>query len=336
MKESPLVSVIIPVYNVEKYIVKCLESVVSQDIEANIELIVIDDCGTDNSILKVRDYAKKIEKSDRNIKIVSHFQNKGSAAARNTGVRMSTGKFLYFLDSDDSLPVNALKLLLDYSSYTNANIIQGQSISFSEDGKKISKLSIYNNSIIEGDSLWRIGTSWMPVAWNKLINKDFFIKNNLWFFEGFNWEDLAWSYHVALANPKIFIVQDYTYNYLIRKSSISRTMSEYHVDSFIQMVEVIKDLYVNKAKKLNSSKKAFACYERFRSIAIDYVYPKCPEWQRNKLFKSLSMYKVESFWFLLLNRDLDFRIKTKVLPLYFKSFGHYIIKLKSSLIKLIK
>ena len=104
MINSPKVSIIIPVYNVERYISECLESCIKQTLK-DIEIIIVDDCGSDKSIDIVKEYAKK----DSRIKIIKNNQNKGLFLARCEGLKSATGKYIISLDSDDFKPSHLAK-----------------------------------------------------------------------------------------------------------------------------------------------------------------------------------------------------------------------------------
>ena len=98
------ISVIIPVYNVEKYIRRCLLSVKDQKCEDfNIECLIVDDCSPDGSMTIVRDLIEKNDDKSITFTIISHEKNKGLSEARNSGIKASTGDYLYFIDSDDDI-----------------------------------------------------------------------------------------------------------------------------------------------------------------------------------------------------------------------------------------
>ena len=116
-KEEISVSVIIPVYNVEKYIEDCLNSVINQDLES-IEIICVNDGSTDNSQEILEKYLNKV----KNMKMINQ-ENKGLPDARNTGLKYATGKFVYFLDSDDMLKKNSLKDMYEFANCNNLYIL---------------------------------------------------------------------------------------------------------------------------------------------------------------------------------------------------------------------
>lgn len=114
------ISVIVPVFNTEKWIARCLESLNNQTFK-DYEVIIIDDCGGDNAIHIAEEFANK----DQRIRIIHHNENKGLMIARRTGYLNARGEFIMFLDSDDTLPPNSLKLLHSSISQVNADIVIG-------------------------------------------------------------------------------------------------------------------------------------------------------------------------------------------------------------------
>jgi len=121
----PVFSLIIPVYNVEKYLAECLDSCINQTFK-NIEIICINDCSPDKSDIILNEYSKK----DSRIKVITHEENKGQGGARNTGVETATGKYTWFIDSDDIIPLDACELLFSVINKINAHIIRFNSFNF--------------------------------------------------------------------------------------------------------------------------------------------------------------------------------------------------------------
>jgi len=118
-------SLIIPIYNVEKYLAECLDSCINQTFK-DIEIICINDCSPDKSDTILNEYANK----DSRIKIITHEKNKGQGGARNTGVAVATGTYTWFIDSDDMIPLDACELLFSVINKTNANIIRFNIVNF--------------------------------------------------------------------------------------------------------------------------------------------------------------------------------------------------------------
>lgn len=148
-----LISIIITVYNVEKYIRRCVESIQKQTIK-DIEIIVVDDASPDNSISIVEKMAQK----DNRIKIVRHEKNMGLMWARKTGYTAAQGEYITFCDSDDYLPTDALELLYKEAIYSEANIVSGNLTYVEANGKQtllFSKLKYGNDKVSAFKSLLR-------------------------------------------------------------------------------------------------------------------------------------------------------------------------------------
>lgn len=130
----PKVSVLVPVYNVERYISRCLESLLRQTMY-DIEIIVVDDCSPDSSMCIVKELAS----TDKRIKMIRHKQNMGLMWTRRTGYMAAKGDFITFCDSDDHLPLDALENLYTKALETGADIICGNFVRVSVDKKEIIK-----------------------------------------------------------------------------------------------------------------------------------------------------------------------------------------------------
>lgn len=150
------VSICVPVYNVEKYIARCLESILSQSYE-NIEVIVVNDCTPDKSMEIVQSYAD----SDNRIRIINHETNRGSMCARRTGYMAATGDYITFCDSDDTLPADAIKDLYSAAVTQNADIVSGIIQYIPVDGVSY----LWNNLLSNGTD--------RAAVYNSLLSKEF-------------------------------------------------------------------------------------------------------------------------------------------------------------------
>lgn len=170
MEERPLISVIIPVYGVEKYIAQCLESVINQTYD-NLEIIVINDGTKDRSAEIAKEYAKK----DRRIKVYD-FENGGLSVARNRGLFVATGDYIAFLDSDDWLECNFYSTLLGYMELHDLDMVKCGIIEKSSN-EKIGKTISFENELVldninkNGFNYYFSGMLW-TVVWNALYRKD--------------------------------------------------------------------------------------------------------------------------------------------------------------------
>ena len=219
------VSIIIPVYNVAPYIRRCLNSVVAQTFQ-DIECILVDDCATDNSMILVEDFINNYQ-GEIDFKTFHHSKNSGLSAARNTGIKESTGIFLYFLDSDDSITPDCIEtLLLLFSKYPDITFAQGNIL---QENGEISTYGfnddipeyIYEKEDIYKYLLSRITTS----AWNRLIRRNFIIENSLYFPVGMVHEDMYWMYFIAKYTIAAAFSHKGTYTYYINIGSILTSIS---------------------------------------------------------------------------------------------------------------
>ena len=219
------VSIIIPIYNVAPYIERCLQSVVSQTYN-NIECILVDDCGTDDSCRIARDFINAYE-GGISFTIISHHENQGLAAARNTGIRNASGDYLYFLDSDDAITPDCINTLIEQfhknpdidfaqGNYLNNNYALSQ-YSFKQD------IPTYVNtrSDIENLMLCQIVTS----ACNRLLSKSFIMNNQLFFPVGLLHEDLYWIYFTTKYTRAAAYISKGLYIYYQNEDSIVTSTS---------------------------------------------------------------------------------------------------------------
>ena len=231
------VSIIIPIYNVAPYVEACLQSVFNQTYQ-NIEVLLVDDCGTDNSMDIVTNLIKGYD-GNFEIKILHHPQNKGLSAARNTGIKAASGEYIYFLDSDDTIPHDAINnLAKKVSEHPNVSFVIGniQTIGYKTyHYPLLSKEYINNNNDIMADYLQ---FKWNVMACNKLINKKFFILHNLYFTEGIYHEDLDFSFKLAYYAKDMACCYDITYYYLIRQNSIT---TQKKLKNFIDNLHIINN-----------------------------------------------------------------------------------------------
>ena len=221
------VSIIIPVYNVEDYIEDCLRSVIRQVYSGNIECIIVDDCGTDNSIALAEGVIASY-KGPIQFKILHHQHNRGLSAARNTGMDVALGDYVFFLDSDDELTDDGIATLtkpleterydvvlgfVAYRQVLSANHIVGTN------GPQ--ELNIKKDILLRPPKILQsYKKQWAVVAWNRLYRTEFIKRNHLSFKEGLLYEDNLWSFQIACLAQSLYIVSHTTYIHKIREGSI--------------------------------------------------------------------------------------------------------------------
>jgi glycosyltransferase involved in cell wall biosynthesis len=247
-----LVSVIVPVYNAEKFLYKSIESVLNQSYK-NFELILVNDGSTDSS----ESICNKNALADRRIKVLSQ-KNSGPAAARNTGIRHATGTFVYFLDADDFIEQNTLEILVERYNQYQPDLVMGnfnklenngetikQSVSFHPDHvpfkgeiKLLSKADIpdYVRHFLKHPSNHLISYCWGRLYKLSIIkNNSIFARENMRLFEDFVF-NLDYLKHT---NSIVFVNQS-LYTYTMHDIHVSASMAIMNADSLLHDMNVFK------------------------------------------------------------------------------------------------
>lgn len=221
---QPLVSVIIPLYNVEQYIGECLESVVRQSYK-NLEILIVDDRGTDGSLALAEGFM-----TDARVRILHHEVNRGLGPARNTGLEAAGGKYVYFLDSDDWLSVRAIEELVDVAERTGADITYSTGVAFAEGtAPALIQQAVSTNTWLSrtavAPGVYQLSlenTSIMPpVAWSKLYSKSFLERNAIRFVDARLIHEDEGFFQKCVANlPRIALTDKKSYHYRIRSNSL--------------------------------------------------------------------------------------------------------------------
>lgn len=272
------ISVIVPIYNVEKYLNKSLDSLVNQTLE-DIEIILVNDGSTDNSQSIIDKY-----KSEYPDKIISlQKTNGGMSDARNYGLEFATGEYISFIDSDDYVDKNMLEAMYkkakekDYEIvYCNTNIVYPNNIL-----KKQAELTTSTESLSLSDKKDLILNCY-PVVWNKIYKKDFLLnvdleedglfKKDVWF------EDARMLYKLIPNTTSSAYVDGYFYNYIQRPKSITYTYSE-RLNDIITNLDNIIDYYIKN--NLYDEYKDELEYTYVRYMFATYIkrLAKCKDYQ---------------------------------------------------------
>lgn len=221
------ISIIIPVYKVERYVKECLASVVVQR-GADIECIVVDDCSPDGSMNVVRDFVDHYHGEVR-FKLLRHEKNRGLSAARNTGIEAATGDYLYFLDSDDYLTPDCISTMLEgLSLCPDAEVIQANIIDGRNHDKPLSPikkvLMLRAKSKKQTISMLIFNDTFI-VAVNRIMKRTWIVKHNFSFIEGIIHEDNPWSFQLINAASAVVVLPKTTYYYRNVETSITHTRS---------------------------------------------------------------------------------------------------------------
>lgn len=215
------VSIIIPVYNVEPYIEECLQSVAAQTMTEDVECILVDDCGKDNSVALAEKFINNYQ-GNVSFRMVHHAKNGGLSSARNTGIHEAKGKFLYFLDSDDTISENCIEVLYALAEKYQADLVQS---SFDSEYRYITQFDFSHYPEFTDDAAFIkriiLDQDRIPVtAPNRLMRGDLVKTNRLYFREGIIHEDNHWTFFLAKHVQRMAFCKEKTYFYRTTPGSI--------------------------------------------------------------------------------------------------------------------
>ena len=325
---KPKVSVIIPIYNVEKYIIECLDSISKQTLK-EIEIICVNDGSTDNSLNLIKKYAM----NDNRIQIISQ-SNRGKSVARNSGVKYSNGEYIYFIDGDDYLDLNALSDLYNKAKENNLDILLFDANPFSNENNPIieEKLKLckyfysrkYNYSmILNGIEMFlkmKQKEEYRPCVCLHFYSKKFYINVGLSFFPGILHEDNIFSL-IALLNAKktIHINQSY-YKYRVHINSLAKSFNINNLFGYLIIYCEIQKLMENYNIK-NELKSAIINEINEIKQKIIKIHKIISEEEKNLLLKKITIYQEIQYKNIIqLNDKFDLEKKLKKLKKQNKSY----------------
>lgn len=307
------ISVIVPVYKVEKYLNKCVDSILTQSF-TDFELILVDDGSPDNCGMICDEYAKKYPR----VKVI-HKENGGLSDARNAGLDQMQGKYVFFVDSDDWISSDALETMRSAALRTKAKVVTGNMCYVDEDGNIISKEdSIEEETILKGDEM--LTTLLRPNAWNRLYDASIF--KDLRYPVGKLYEDV-FTYHKILSQIDFMTMTGkVSYYYLKRQNSIMNT--EYNI-RFTDIIDAVYDRAswldsINQTKLANETK--LFVYSQV-AVAFAHLDQNDPA-HKKRLDEIMHIYK-ECYPALMKDNNIPFKQKIRMIILcYLPSLHSYL------------
>ena len=296
-----MVSVIVPVYNVEKYIEKCLKSLINQTIE-ELQIIIVNDGSTDSSKEKIQKYIKKYKQENGKKEIIYlEKQNGGLSDARNYGMKYATSKYIAFLDSDDYIENDTYQKMYKKIEEEKGDMVECDFIWEYPNKNKIDTGVIYKLDTIIKDI--------RVVAWNKLIKKEIIDKNKIEFPKGYRYEDVLFTYKLIPYLNKISFIKEPLIHYVQRENSISnnqtiktkdiiyvldRTLKYYKekgiYEKYKEQLEYIyvRYMFCSSLKRMRRIKNRKIRKEYLKE-SFEKVYITFPNWKKNKYLKDKSL-----------------------------------------------
>lgn len=316
-------SIIIPLFNSEKYLTECVNSVLNQSFD-NFEIILVDDGSTDASVNICDDYSRKYN----NIKVF-HKVNGGQSSARNLGLRYATGDYIVFLDSDDKIiDENFLNKVFSIIEKEPRDIIAFKYVDYFEDSNTVKRLDInfsecrsdnYNETIknlICKDAFY-------CSAWSKVINKELIVNNDIMFDEKSKCEDMDWYFNVVCQAQSIALLDEEIVEYRHRDGSVTATIREKNFSDYLFFIETWYKLLFESENDLHHI-LMHALAKLYANLLVAYVKFKGPN--KKKIYLSIKKYrhilkyyfnpKVKKIYRIM--RIFGFRLTLFALVLYLK------------------
>lgn len=273
-----LVSIVVPVYNVQDYLRECLESLVNQTFH-NIEIIIVDDGSTDDSAIIIQEYVKKYSY----IRTIRQL-NKGQGSARNAGLRLAAGKYVYFCDSDDYVDIDTIKVCVHNAEKFDVDLVIFQADIFDDYGEKednvyhfFEKLENSNDQICRGIYFFKKYYNTIPFL-NipmMLIRKEFLISNKIETIEIRKYEDMDFFYQVICYDPKMVFLNKNLYHRRNRdNSTTSIPFGIIDVECYVKVYSEIMNYAVNGLEELYTLISVKKIYEAVQIASkIKYMIP---------------------------------------------------------------
>lgn len=321
------VSIIIPIYNVEQYIDQCITSVLNQTYK-EYEVILVDDYSPDESFKKAQELIENYAKEkDVNFKFVKHHKNRGLSAARNSGLKVATGDYVYFLDSDDEITEDCIETLVKNCNSGEIDAVIG---GFRVVGNPNSlwnsyvfkDLYIYGNKEIVN---YYVSGQLYVMAWNKLVRRDILLKNKLFFLEGVIHEDNLWTFLLVNNIHSLKTLSHTCYLYFHREGSITgNPQLRKRYDSYVRILEAF-----DVAENRGDIKSYKECTKFIDSHKLRWVRQLCKS--DVFCFKEKWSYFIRVF---RLNRGPSFLFHYSILPLqeFYWSIIDAIVVLRSKIL----
>lgn len=322
---NQLISVIVPVYNAEKYLETCVNSIINQKY-TNLEIILVDDGSKDNSL----DLCKKYAEKDNRIKVI-HKENGGVSTARNAGIESASGDFIAFVDSDDYIDENMYFNMMQKVEEYNCDMVMCDCYKVNGENKEI-----FTHDIRDGfydkeqlykeyfDKLLMLDSINYPATisnWVMLIKSHIIKNNKLKYIEGVKYsEDLLFGSQVMYYTNRFYYLKgECYYNYINNPTSATNTYYEKKWDNFVQLYYEIKRFFGNK-KDFDFSKQIYYCllFFVYNSMGNIYGSDKSSYQKKKDILKILNSEDVKDMFKNIDIRSLNMSKKQKLITYCYK------------------
>lgn len=277
------ISVIIPVFNAEKYISNCLESIINQSFK-NLEIICINDGSTDGTLNILEEYSK----NDNRIKVISK-ENEGQGIARNIGISQANGKYISFVDADDWIDLDAYKILHEYMVNNDLDVLFFQLINYINSSGNLVETDLYNHSFFKEDELLFNQEDYDDFLFNipvcpvsKLYKTDFLKENNFNFQSDVIFEDNYFFYNMYFHAKRLGFIKKHFYYRRRHEESVTQNFNRNNF-GIVKVTNRLLDLFC----ELNE-------YEKYKKDLVNHLFSMVEEW-----FLKCPLYLKEEFFQLI-------------------------------------
>lgn len=249
-------SIVVPCYNVENFIEKCIESLINQKYIENIEILLINDGSTDNTEKKIKKYLK-----NKHNLIYFYKKNEGLSKTRNFGIENSKGKYIMFLDGDDYLEKEFSEIVIPTidKEFDLINISHRQVLLNKENNKAktLKSFSLKKQTLNLNDFIFN---SFLTSACTKIIKKEIIQSNKIYFSDAKWYEDVNFVLKIAVKSNRIINISENLYNYVQRNNSITKTYNEKILDIFY-IIDDVLDFFEKNEIVLREKMKSYLIFE---------------------------------------------------------------------------
>jgi len=273
-----MISVIIPIYKVEEFIVRCVNSLMQQTME-EVEYIFVNDATPDDSMVLLQLALNNFPERKAQVHILNHEVNQGLPAARNTGLRVAMGEYIYHCDSDDYLEPDALETMYRAAKANDADIVWCDWFLSFEHNERYMKQSAYPTAyealkgILNGRMKYNV--------WNKLVRRELYTLNDIWFPAGYGMgEDMTMIRLFACAGQVAYVPRAFYHYVKLNREAFTNTMSERHLSAVLHnTAETVSFLQKRYGSTLEGEIGTF-------KLTVKYPFLIGDDWSQYRLWKN--------------------------------------------------
>lgn len=324
MNNSYKLSIIIPIYNVEAYILRCVQSLWCNNITEGIEYIFVNDCTKDNSILLLEKEISLHDGLSNQIRIFNHLENSGLSEARNTGIEHARGKYIWFIDSDDYVSDGCIEKLLSILSNNMLDVLSFGYSHVYDNGKVSPVVHLAYKDIIKRGIFYVIENKLPPAACFSIYKRGLLFNHHLRFLRGVLHEDQEFTPRVYFFAERMMCIDLNVYQYYQRQGSIMRSISSRRSESLLLVADSLYSFlleYIKDTQKYQKDLYAVWMNKIYFIISQSLVYS---NFNNNDFYHELEN---KEYFPIAFNKYQSIKIKFKyflinISPKYYTKIYH--------------